>query len=151
VGLVNLAVSLGGVESLVEHPASMTHTMMPREDRLAAGITDGLIRLSVGLESPGDLIADLDQALAGLQPRRSAYAHTSTHFANANTGGDGVIGSSASSAPAVAAAGKLPANANTNTAASTTPPTEGKKQQKGKLSPRARSIAAAKARVAKGD
>jgi methionine-gamma-lyase len=66
VALVNLAVSLGGVESLVEHPASMTHTMMPRGERLAAGITDGLIRLSVGLESPDDLINDLRQALDGI-------------------------------------------------------------------------------------
>jgi len=62
--VINLAVSLGGVESLVEHAASMTHTMVPREDRLAAGITDGLIRLSVGLESAEDLIQDLDQALS---------------------------------------------------------------------------------------
>ena len=59
-----LAVSLGGVESLIEHAASMTHTMVPREERLKGGITDGLIRLSVGLESSEDLIADLDQALA---------------------------------------------------------------------------------------
>ncbi len=46
--LVNLAVSLGSVESLCEHPASMTHTMVPAEHRHAAGITDGLVRLSVG-------------------------------------------------------------------------------------------------------
>ena len=63
VELINLAVSLGGVESLIEHPASMTHTMMPRGERLDAGITDGLIRLSVGLEASRDLINDLDQAL----------------------------------------------------------------------------------------
>eukprot|EP01116_Phalansterium_solitarium_P003624 TRINITY_DN1443_c0_g1_i1.p1 TRINITY_DN1443_c0_g1~~TRINITY_DN1443_c0_g1_i1.p1 ORF type:complete len:403 (-),score=139.45 TRINITY_DN1443_c0_g1_i1:105-1313(-) len=61
--LVTLAVSLGGVESLVEHAASMTHTMVPREQRLASGITDGLIRLSVGIEGVQDLIADLEQAL----------------------------------------------------------------------------------------
>ena len=64
VRLVNLAVSLGGVESLVEHPASMTHTMMPAAERRAAGIEDGLVRLSVGLEDPADLIEDLDQALS---------------------------------------------------------------------------------------
>jgi methionine-gamma-lyase len=63
VKLINLAVSLGGVESLIEHPASMTHVMVPPEDRVAAGITDGLIRLSVGLEHPDDLVADLFQAL----------------------------------------------------------------------------------------
>ena len=63
VRLINLAVSLGGVESLIEHPASMTHTMMPVEERVAAGITDGLVRLSVGLEHPDDVINDLDQAL----------------------------------------------------------------------------------------
>ena len=63
VRLVNLAVSLGGVESLIEHPASMTHTMVPAAERRAAGIEDGLIRLSVGLEDPEDLMADLRQAL----------------------------------------------------------------------------------------
>lgn len=61
--LINLAVSLGGVESLIEHPASMTHSMVPKKMREAAGITDGLIRLSVGLEHADDLIADLRQAL----------------------------------------------------------------------------------------
>lgn len=61
-----LAVSLGGVETLIQHPASMTHASMPREDRLAAGITDGMIRLSVGIEDVGDLKADLKQALDAL-------------------------------------------------------------------------------------
>lgn len=61
--VVNLAVSLGGVESLVEHPASMTHTMIPREQRLAGGLPDGLIRLSVGLERARDLVEDLKNAL----------------------------------------------------------------------------------------
>jgi methionine-gamma-lyase len=61
--LITLAVSLGGVESLIEHAASMTHVMVSREERLSAGITDGLIRLSVGLENADDLIADLSQAL----------------------------------------------------------------------------------------
>ncbi|MEO0022739.1 MAG: aminotransferase class I/II-fold pyridoxal phosphate-dependent enzyme [candidate division WOR-3 bacterium] len=58
-----LAVSLGGVESLIQHPASMTHASMPVELRMRAGITDGLIRVSVGIEDVNDLIADLDQAL----------------------------------------------------------------------------------------
>jgi methionine-gamma-lyase len=59
----NLAVSLGGVESLVEHPASMTHTMIPREQRLSGGLHDGLIRVSVGLERAKDLVEDLRSAL----------------------------------------------------------------------------------------
>ena len=58
-----LAVSLGGVESLIEQPATMTHYEMPREVRLKVGITDNLVRASVGIEDPDDLIADLDQAL----------------------------------------------------------------------------------------
>lgn len=62
VELCSLAVSLGDTETLIEHPASMTHSPVPREDRLKAGITDGLVRLSVGLENPEDIIADLDQA-----------------------------------------------------------------------------------------
>jgi cystathionine gamma-synthase len=61
-----LAESLGGVESLVAHPASMTHASMTPEARLRAGITDGVIRLSIGIEAPEDLVADLDQALATL-------------------------------------------------------------------------------------
>jgi cystathionine gamma-synthase len=61
-----LAESLGGVESLVAHPASMTHASMTPEARLRAGITDGVIRLSIGIEDPADLLADLDRALATL-------------------------------------------------------------------------------------
>jgi cystathionine beta-lyase/cystathionine gamma-synthase len=61
--VINLAVSLGGVESLCEHPASMTHTMIPREQRLAGGLHDGLIRISVGLEKASDLVNDLKNAL----------------------------------------------------------------------------------------
>ena len=57
------AESLGGVESLVTHPATATHADVPVETRQKLGITDGLIRLSVGLEAPEDLIADLRQAL----------------------------------------------------------------------------------------
>ena len=64
VKLATLAVSLGGVETLIEHPASMTHTSVPLADRTAAGITDDLVRLAVGCEDPADLVADLDQALA---------------------------------------------------------------------------------------
>lgn len=60
--LISLAESLGGVESLVDHPASMTHASIPYETRQKIGITDGLIRLSVGIEDVEDLIADLDQA-----------------------------------------------------------------------------------------
>jgi methionine-gamma-lyase len=63
VEMVKLAVSLGGVESLVTHAASTTHAPIPREVRLAGGITDGLVRLSVGIENETDLIADLGQAL----------------------------------------------------------------------------------------
>lgn len=62
--LFALAESLGGVESLLGHPASMTHASIPREERIKNGLADTLIRLSVGLEDAGDLIADLEQALA---------------------------------------------------------------------------------------
>lgn len=61
--LFSLAESLGGVESLIGHPASMTHASIPREQRLEAGLTDSLIRLSVGIEDAEDLIEDLTQAL----------------------------------------------------------------------------------------
>jgi cystathionine beta-lyase/cystathionine gamma-synthase len=61
--VVNLAVSLGSVESLVEHPASMTHAMIPREDRIAGGLDDGLIRISVGIERASDLVEDLKSSL----------------------------------------------------------------------------------------
>mmetsp|Transcript_24911 Transcript_24911/g.54333 ORF Transcript_24911/g.54333 Transcript_24911/m.54333 type:complete len:148 (-) Transcript_24911:97-540(-) len=61
--VINLAVSLGGVESLVEHPASMTHAMIPRADRLAGGLPDGLVRISVGLERASDLVDDLKGSL----------------------------------------------------------------------------------------
>ncbi len=64
VHLATLAVSLGGVETLIEHPASMTHAGMSQADRLEGGITDGLVRYSVGIEDVEDLIADLEQAIA---------------------------------------------------------------------------------------
>ncbi len=61
--IFTLAESLGGVESLIGHPASMTHAAIPKEERLKAGLSDSLIRLSVGIEDVEDLIADLDRAL----------------------------------------------------------------------------------------
>jgi cystathionine beta-lyase/cystathionine gamma-synthase len=64
VRVFTLAESLGGVESLIEHPAIMTHASMPAEVRRANGIDDGLLRISVGLEDADDLVADLAQALA---------------------------------------------------------------------------------------
>ncbi len=64
--LFTLAESLGGADSLIEHPAIMTHASVSAEQRRAVGISDGLVRLSIGIEDVGDLIADLDQALAGL-------------------------------------------------------------------------------------
>lgn len=61
--LFYLAESLGGVESLIGHPASMTHAAIPREERVASGVLDSMIRISVGVEDIDDLIADLDQAM----------------------------------------------------------------------------------------
>jgi len=61
--IFRLAESLGGVESLIGHPASMTHASVPAEMRRAMGLTDSLLRLSCGIEDPDDLIADLEQAL----------------------------------------------------------------------------------------
>jgi cystathionine beta-lyase/cystathionine gamma-synthase len=63
VKLCSLAESLGGVETLISHPATMTHASIPREVREQIGITDGLVRISVGIEDAEDLIADLDAAL----------------------------------------------------------------------------------------
>jgi cystathionine beta-lyase/cystathionine gamma-synthase len=64
----SLAESLGGVESLICHPARMTHGSIPKEDRERRGVTDGLLRLSVGIEDEDDLIDDLTQALAAVAP-----------------------------------------------------------------------------------
>lgn len=64
VKLAILAVSLGGIETLIQHPASMTHSKMSKENREKAGITDGLVRFAVGIEDLKDIIADLEQALA---------------------------------------------------------------------------------------
>jgi methionine-gamma-lyase len=65
--LMRLAVSLGGTESLVEHPATMTHADVPVEEQLAIGITPALVRLSVGIEHPDDLIAAVDEALGHVE------------------------------------------------------------------------------------
>ena len=62
--IATLAVSLGGIETLIEHPASMTHAGVPRPSALEAGITDDLVRIAVGCEDVEDLIADLEQAFA---------------------------------------------------------------------------------------
>ncbi len=64
VQMMTLAVSLGNTDTLIQHPASMTHANVPREERLKVGITDGLVRLSVGVENIEDILRDLDQALA---------------------------------------------------------------------------------------
>lgn len=63
VELALLAVSLGGIETLIQHPASMTHSKLSKEARIKAGISDGLVRLSVGIEEAEDIMADLEQAL----------------------------------------------------------------------------------------
>ena len=61
--LALLAISLGGVESLIQQICPMTHSSLPREERIKAGIDDGLVRYSVGIENVEDLINDLDQAM----------------------------------------------------------------------------------------
>lgn len=66
VEVMSLAESLGGVETLTSHPASMTHASVPPEKRAELGITDGLVRISAGIEDEADLVADLDQALAAV-------------------------------------------------------------------------------------
>jgi methionine-gamma-lyase len=72
--LILRAVSLGDAESLIQHPASMTHSTYTREERLAHGISDGLVRLSVGLEDAADIIADLTQGLDRLTNRKPVAA-----------------------------------------------------------------------------
>ena len=64
--LCTLAVSLGDTETLIQHPASMTHSTYEPEQRRAAGISDGLVRISIGLEDVNEIIADLSQGLAKL-------------------------------------------------------------------------------------
>jgi methionine-gamma-lyase len=61
--VIKLAVSLGGTETLASHPAAMTHSDVPPAERQRLGITESLIRLSIGIENPDDLIADIEQAL----------------------------------------------------------------------------------------
>ena len=63
VNVATLAVSLGNVDTLIQHPARMTHAHIPAEIRHKTGISDGLVRLSVGIENAVDIITDLDQAL----------------------------------------------------------------------------------------
>lgn len=77
VQVMSLAESLGGVETLISHPASMTHAAVPPEQRRLQGLGDGLVRVSVGLEDLGDLLADFDDALAGV-PARQAVAGGAT-------------------------------------------------------------------------
>jgi methionine-gamma-lyase len=62
--LIKLAVSLGGTESLAEHPYTMTHADVPMDDKNALNLTEKMVRVSVGVEFYGDLIADIEQALA---------------------------------------------------------------------------------------
>ena len=76
VNLCSLAENLGAVETLITHPASMTHADVPPETRAAIGISDGLVRLSVGLENPRDLIADLDQAFRAASSRSKGQPPT---------------------------------------------------------------------------
>ena len=76
--VIKLAVSLGGTETLASHPAAMTHSDIPEEERLRLGITPTLIRISVGIEDPDDLIADLNQALADDRPISGSMATRSS-------------------------------------------------------------------------
>jgi len=69
--IFSFAESLGGVESLVEHPETMSHASMTPEARRAAGITGANVRVSAGIENTEDLVADLEQALAAVVPRRA--------------------------------------------------------------------------------
>ncbi|HEX7938011.1 MAG TPA: PLP-dependent transferase, partial [Gemmatimonadaceae bacterium] len=75
VKIFSLAESLGGVESLISQPASMTHASVPPEDRAKLGITDGLVRLSCGVEDTEDLLADLEQAIEGLPAAQATGVH----------------------------------------------------------------------------
>jgi methionine-gamma-lyase len=83
VKLALLAVSLGGVETLIQHPASMTHAGLDRKARLEAGITDELVRLSVGIENAQDIIADLDQALSAVSAATGATRNASPELEQA--------------------------------------------------------------------
>ena len=96
--LFKLAESLGGIKSLVSHPAQMTHKSIPAEKRKAAGVVDGLIRLSAGLEDTEDLIEDLRQALDKLVTAHAAPVSATTATATATVRG---------ASPVIAATGKL--------------------------------------------
>ncbi|WP_376837249.1 trans-sulfuration enzyme family protein [Bhargavaea ullalensis] len=72
--LIKIAVSLGDAESLIQHPATMTHSGVPGDDRAAMGITDGLLRFSAGLEHPDDLVEDLRNAFAAMRAKTAATA-----------------------------------------------------------------------------
>ncbi len=88
-----LAESLGGVESLVAHPATMTHASMDEEARRAAGIGDSLLRLSVGIESPEDLVADVAAGLARVEEAISAHSSASTPEASNPSSSSATCGS----------------------------------------------------------
>ena len=64
--LIKIAVSLGDAETLIQHPATMTHSVVPEKERNAMGITDGMLRLSVGLENVKDIIDDLENAFSSI-------------------------------------------------------------------------------------
>lgn len=72
--LIKRAVSLGDADTLIQHPASMTHSVYTSEERAEHGISDGLVRLSVGLETPADILADLMQGLSHLPACRPQAA-----------------------------------------------------------------------------
>jgi len=73
---IKLAVSLGGTESLAEHPFSMTHADEPAEEKNRLGLTDKMVRLSVGIENPEDIIWDIEQALAAVQEKTQGMSET---------------------------------------------------------------------------
>jgi cystathionine beta-lyase len=77
--LFKLAESLGGIKSLLSHPATMTHKTIPLGKRRAAGVSDSLIRLSIGLEDPGDLVNDLQQAFASVPASIKTKATNGVH------------------------------------------------------------------------
>src|SRR6185437_14821537 len=86
VRVFSLAESLGGVESLISQPAGMTHASVPPERRAAIGLSDGLIRLSCGVEEVGDLLADLEQALEGIPSAAREAGSGSTKRATIRSG-----------------------------------------------------------------
>jgi len=77
--LFKLAESLGGIKSLISHPANMTHKSIPAEKRRAAGVNDSLIRLSIGLEEAADLIADLARVLDSIEINENSYAYVTSN------------------------------------------------------------------------